>query len=98
MEAKVKAVVMVDLEDVTRDSHIHIYISNKFEVDALENGDSGILNDLQNKYVSFNKVLKKGFTHMLYVKNNRRPFNFTVWISDADKSYYVIRPKEEVAA
>lgn len=92
MQAKIKAVVNVDLTDVSPDRQIDVYISKKFK------SESGprIVNEFQNKGITTDSKKLKNFTHLLVVENGGpKHFGLTVWLSDTDKSYYVIRPKRE---
>lgn len=95
---KVKAVVTVDLTDATAGSQIDIYISDKFETKELVNGDSWIKNEKQDRYISYKKIESKGFTHAVWIKNGvGKHFGICIWLTDIEKSYYIIRTKEEVA-
>jgi hypothetical protein len=92
MEAKDKGVVYVNLKDVSPNRQIDVYISKKFE--ATEG--RRIVNELQNKGMTCDPKKLKNFTHLLVVEGGGpKPFGLTVWLSDTDKSYYVIRPKRE---
>ena len=99
--AKIKAVVTVDLKDVTPDRQIDIYISNRFEATETEIENGAWLNESQNKGFSDKKRKQKGYTHLAHIANGvwykDKGYYVTLWVSDTDKSYYVIRqPRKEV--
>ena len=97
--AKIKAVVNVDLKNVTPDRQIDIYVSNRFEATEKEIENGAWLNESQNKGFSDKKKKLKGYTHLAHISNGTwykdKGYYVTLWLSDTDKSYYVIRPKRE---
>ena len=100
MQAKIKAVVNIDLKYVTPDRQIDIYISNRLEATEKEIANGAWINESQNRGFSDRKRKQKGYTHLAHIANGTwykdKGYHVTLWVSDTDKSYYVIRPREEV--
>lgn len=93
MQTKNKGVVYINLKDVSPNRQIDVYISKKFETTE----GPRILNESQNKAMTCDPKKLKPYTHLIIVENGGpKPFGLTVWLSNTDKSYYVIRPYKEL--
>lgn len=92
MQAKDKGIVFVNLKDVSPNSHIDVYISKKYETTE----GRRVYNEKQGKAITCDPQKLKPYNYVVVaVDGGPKPFGMTVWVSDTDKSYYVIRPHRE---
>jgi S-adenosylmethionine:tRNA-ribosyltransferase-isomerase (queuine synthetase) len=90
-EKKVKAVIEINLTNVSNNAHIDIYISNRFE--ATRENEQWFSTVGHNKKISVTKALARGKGYLISIVNGKnKQFGVTAFLSDTDKSYYVIRP------
>lgn len=89
---KVKPVLNVNLKNASRNCHVNIYISNKFEVDVatLDRKKIYIFNEIQKRALSVSKLERSKYTHFAIIEDGG-PMTMTVYVSDDDKSFYTIR-------
>lgn len=92
--AKIKGIVKVDATHVTPGSQINVYISNEFETEKVDPRDLWV--EHQNRQLSDTKRRNKGYSHFVHLLNGRN-LGITIYVSDTNKSYYVIKSREEVA-
>ncbi|MGG4434396.1 hypothetical protein AAXE64_07530 [Priestia megaterium] len=90
-EKKIKAVVKIDLTNVSNNAHIDIYVSNHFE--AKRENEQWISSVGHNKKISVTKALARGKDCVIRIENGKnKQVGITAFLSETDKSYYVIRP------
>jgi hypothetical protein len=89
-----KAVVKVDLKNVTDGKHIDVYVSNRFE--AIRDNEQYMTTEGHDKKVSITKALAKGKDCVAYFLNGvEKKFSASIYLSKTDKSYYVIRDRND---
>jgi len=90
---KIRALLTVDLTNVTDGAHIDMYIPNKYEVPE---GHSGgyIKCTLQDRCIGNNGTK---YDYIASIKNGwSKHITLTPWVTDESaKPYYVIRPEGE---
>ncbi|WP_025909343.1 hypothetical protein [Priestia flexa] len=87
------AVVKVDLTNVTDNSHIDIYVSNDFKV--TRDYEHYLGNENHDGKVSTTKAIARGKDCLIYIVNGKdKKISVSAFLSDTNKSYYVIRPKQ----
>ena len=90
---KKKAILTVDMKNVTPNSKINVYISNKYEGPT-----DGVLfaqyNEKQQRAIVLDVVFRRGYTHLANFINtdDHMSVDAEVLVSDTDRSYYEIIP------
>ncbi|WP_425203784.1 hypothetical protein [Priestia megaterium] len=85
-----KALVKIDLTNVSDNTHIDVYVSNRFEV--TRDNEQWVETEGYDKKISVTKTLAKGKDCVAYFLNGvNKKHSATIYLSESNKSYYVIR-------
>jgi len=94
-EDKTRALINVDLTNVSDGAEIEIYVSNRFK--ATRDSEKYFSIGGSREKISVSKVLAKGKDCAIYLVNGKEK-RFTVnnvYLSNTEKYYYVIKPVEK---